>query len=254
MIDLARKEESRHCIECFRCVNPRAAGGLQLGFRRPGAEVESIRNHHPDRWEVWFFFLATGLALGGFLWLVLPIYQEVRQAIGEWFILRDYYWIGEPGPAWLMSVHPERREVFRWLDFLLISSFMLGFMLAFAAALSATTAAAAWLAGRLGGDGDFKRRFVELGYQYAPIAMVSLIIGVGAELFGGLRYLNLSAADVGLVKGVVFAIGFGWSLWLGNRILAGQGLEASRRWGPLVPGLAGAALVSLAWWPALFGA
>ena len=52
MIDLKRKEESRHCIECFRCVKPEASGGLALRLRRPGEEVEHIRRHHPNMAEI----------------------------------------------------------------------------------------------------------------------------------------------------------------------------------------------------------
>ena len=112
MIDISRKEESRHCIECFRCVHPKTKGGLRLKLRHPGKEVENIRQHNPNLFEVWFLFLGTGIALGGFLWLVLPQYGSLRKSIGEWFIENGHYWIGESGPWWLMSVHPERREVF----------------------------------------------------------------------------------------------------------------------------------------------
>ena len=253
MIDLARKEESRHCIECFRCVNPHAKGGLALTLRRPGREIETIADHHPDRTEVWFFFLGTGAALGGFLWLVLPIFQTWRQAVGEWAIERDWYWIGLPGPGWLMSVHPAQREVFRWLDFFMISGFMLGFTAVFALLLAGLTAAGAVLSGRLGGAGDFKARFVELGYQFAPVAMISLIIGLGGKLFDGLGWLGLGAAGIGLTKGALFVAALGWSLWLGGAILRRQGVTGWRRLGPLAPGVLGSCLVGLAWWPAIFG-
>ena len=48
MIDINRKAESRHCIECFRCVNPEARGGLKLLLRAPGHEVANIRDYHPS--------------------------------------------------------------------------------------------------------------------------------------------------------------------------------------------------------------
>lgn len=251
MIDIARKEESRHCIECFRCVEPKAKGGLRLRLRRPGEEVERIREHHANPVEVWFLFIGTGIALGGFLWLVLPLYQELRQAFGVWAIEREWFWIGEPGPWWLMSVHPERREVFVWLDFLMISGFMGAFAAAFAAALAATTGAASWLAGHLGADADFRTRFVELGYQYAPVAMISLVIGLGGELFDGLAVLGASAPAAG--KAICFALALTWSLWLGNAILARQGVAGPSRALPLLPGLAGSLLAGGAWWVAIFG-
>jgi hypothetical protein len=86
MIDLDCKTESRHCIACYRCVNPRAKGGLYLRLRRPGEEIAGIRDHHPNLSEVLFLFMGTGAALGGFLWLVLGSYQTLRRAIGDWAI------------------------------------------------------------------------------------------------------------------------------------------------------------------------
>jgi polyferredoxin len=83
MIDISRKEESRHCIECFRCVNPEAKGGLELHARIPGEEIKNIRRHNPNMSEIWFLFLGSGIALGGFLWLVLPQYPLLRQQVGE---------------------------------------------------------------------------------------------------------------------------------------------------------------------------
>jgi len=254
MIDINRKEESRHCIECFRCVHPQSKGGLFLRLRRPGREVEQIRDHNPNLAEVWFLFLGTGAAVGGFLWLVLPFYKVLRQSVGEWFIEHGQYWIGEAGPWWLMSVHPERREVFNWLDFMMIVGFMLACTVIMAAVLSATSWLAAYLAGRAGADSSLRRRFVELGYQYAPVAMVSLVVGLGGELFEVLRHLGLESAGIGYVKGILFAASLLWSVQLGNRILARQNVQPARRWLPLVPGLIGSTVVGLAWWPAIFGA
>ena len=247
MIDLPRKEESRHCIQCFRCVNPQAKGSLELRLRAPGIEVEQIRRHHPNAAEVWFLFLGTGVALGGFLWLVLPQYQQLRQALGMWAVENDLFWIGEPGPWWLMSVHPDRREVFVWLDFFMITGFMLAVMAAMTVALGLLTAASAWLAGRAGAGSPFRARFVELGYQYAPVAMVSLVVGLGGALFQPLGDL------AGAAKGMLFVAGIAWSLWLGWRILAVQGITGAARALPLVPGLVGTVAVALAWWPAIFG-
>ncbi|WP_254432604.1 4Fe-4S binding protein [Magnetospirillum sp. SS-4] len=242
MIDLPRKEESRHCIQCFRCVNSEAKGAVELRLRRPGTEIERIRHHHPNAAEVWFLFLGTGVALGGFLWLVLPQYQDLRQTLGAWAIEREWFWIGDPGPWLLMSVHPERREVFVWLDFILIVSVMAAVMAVMAAVMAAATATAAWLAGP-----GFRSRFVELGYQYAPVAMVSLVVGLGGMLFQPL------GAFAGTAKGALFAIGILWSLWLGWRILAAQGVAPTRRVLASLPGLAGTLAVALAWWPAIFG-
>jgi len=253
MIDLAHKHESRHCIECLRCVNPEASGGVHLRLRAPGSEIAAIRRANPNGWEVGFLFLAVGIALGGFLWLVLPQYQDWRQALGESAL--DLGWTGllDHGPSWLMSVHPDRNEVFLWLDFVLIAGFMLGSALLSLALLGALTALAAGLAGRAGASGGFSPRFVELGYQFAPVAMMSLVLGLGAKLFELLALTPLGPEGASVVKGLLFLAGLVWSLWLGNRILAGQGLPRRRRIVPLLPGLAGSLAIGVAWLPAIFG-
>lgn len=251
MIDIPRKEESRHCIECFRCVQPQARGGLFMRLRHPGREIERIRSHNPNPFEIWFLFLGTGIALGGFLWLVLPQYQALRRTLGEWLINLEWYWIGDAGPAWLMSVHPERREVFNWLDFFTIVGFMVGCMLLITLVLGLTTTLAAWLSGKMGGDKSFGARFVELGYQYAPVAMVSLIIGLGAALFE--PFSAIDVAMPGMSKLALFVGSIFWSLWLGWKILANQGINPFNRLLPLFPGLVGSLVVGAAWWPGIFG-
>jgi len=252
MIDISRKEESRHCIECFRCVKPKAKGGLELALRVPGDEIENIRDHNPNMAEIWFLFLGTGAALGGFLWLVLPYYQTLRQQVGEWFINHEWYWIAQSGPSWLMSVHPERREVFFWLDFFMIVGTMLACAIVITGVLYLTTQIAAWLSGKVGGDRTKKLRFTELGYQYAPVAMVSLILGLGAELFAPLALLGLESESIAYVKASLFIPAIIWSIYLGDRILKRQGLKTSVRWIPLLPGVIGSVFVAFAWWPALF--
>lgn len=254
MIAIPRKEESRHCIECFRCVKPSSPGGLFLRLRVPGEEVARIRDHNPNMAEIWFLFVGTGAALGGFLWLVLPGYQNLRMALGAWAIERGWLWIGEAGPAWLMSVHPEAREVFTWLDFFMITGFMLGWAALLAAGLSAVTALAAWLSGRLGSPDSFRQRFVELGYLFAPVAMVSLLIGLGGKLFDTAVAAGVPAMLAGGVKAALLGGAVVWGLALGMRILERQGLGSGARLAVLVPGLAGSLFIAFSWWPAIAGA
>ena len=252
MIDLDRKTESRHCIACYRCVSPPARGGLYLRLRWPGKELSAIRDHHPDLSEVLFLFMGTGAALGGFLWLVLDSYQGLRRALGGWAIGHGWYWLGEPGPVWLMSVYPQEREVFRWLDFLLISGYMLAWTALMTIVMGGATATAAWLSGRFGGDRGFRERFVELGYQFLPIAMVSLLLGLGSKLFTALAEFGAGTLSIEVFKAGLFAIGCIWSLRLGERLLARQGVSVAGRWIALIPGLLGTIAVGAAWYPAVF--
>jgi polyferredoxin len=252
MIDLDRKTESRHCIACYRCVSPPAKGGLYLRFRLPGSEIAAIRDHNPNLSEVMFLFTGTGAALGGFLWLILDSYQTLRQTAGDWAINHGWYWLGEPGSVWLMAAYPEEREVFRWLDFFLISGYMLAWTAVMTIVMGAATAAAAWLSGRLGGDRRFSERFIELGYQFLPVSMVSLLLGLGSKLFAGLAELGADSATIAGLKAVLFAAGGLWSLRLGMGLLVRQGVPARMRWLPMIPTLLGTGAVGVAWYPAVF--
>lgn len=252
MIDIRYKEESRHCIVCFRCVTPGARHGMLFHIRRPGVEVENIHDYHPNLPEVIFLFVGTGIALGGFLWLVLPFYQELRQSLGMWFFDQNQFWIGDSGPAWLMSVHPQRGEVYRWVDFLSIVGFMLTVMGGLTLLLGSATGLAAWLSNRLGEQKSFRRAFVELGYQYAPVAMISLILGLGAELFKALSWVGMNDNGIGMVKLSIFYFALLWSVFIGERILASQKVPFKWRWLPLLPALCGSLLVGLAWKTAIF--
>jgi len=246
MIDLRRKTESRHCVMCARCMSPNKSGGLSLRLRGPGEEVARIAQHHPAMSEVWFLFLGTGVALGGFLWLVLPQYQGLRLAAVTWAIGNGHMWLGEPGPSWLMVVHPEAREVFVWLDFFLITAWMVVVMLALAGVLAVLQALGAWLAGRLGATGDFRGRFVALSYQVAPAAMISLLLGLGIDLF------KLVPAEAAFpVKTAALTAAVAWGVALGWRILRDMGLGGWRAAAALAPGLASGLVVAAAWWPAV---
>jgi hypothetical protein len=253
MIDINRKEESRHCIECFRCVHPKARGGLKMIFRKPGEEVVNIREHNPNAAEIVFLFVATGLSLGGFLWLVLPQYQTLRQWVGTWFIDHGWYWIGTSGPAWLMSVHPENHEMFNWLDFIMIVGFMLACALVLSVILTTLTAISSWISGRLGGNQTGRKRLVELAYAYMPVAMLSLVIGLGGKLFDALALSGLSPMTLAVIKAVLFGLSVLWSLQIGYKLLHKQGLAGTRRVLALLPMLAGIAVIGVAWSPALFG-
>ena len=160
--------------------------------------------------------------------------------------------IGQSGPSWLMVVQPERREVFVWLDFMMIVGFMLICMIILTAVLALTTGVSAWIAGLVGADSHLRHRFVELGYQYAPVAMVSLIIGLGGDVFDTLAFAGFDDIEIGWAKGLVFVVGICWSVFLGYRILATQGVGLYWCWLPLAPGVIGSFIVAAAWWPAIF--
>ena len=250
LIDINHKNESRHCIECFKCVKPSSEGGLFVHFRKPGKEIEEIHQHNGNLTEIFFIFMGTGIALGGFLWLILPSYQTIRQAVGNWFLEQNAYWIGNVGPHWLMSVTVG--QTYNWLDFIMIVGFMLFYLATVTGLLSACTAINAWLIGRLRGTGNFKQRFVSLGYSFAPIAMLSIIIGLGDILFKTLES-GLGHHFIVGIKVVALLISMVWSSYLSLKAISFYHLSGYRRWFALLPALMGILMIALAWWPAIFG-
>ena len=61
-----------------------------MEFRRPGVEIENVRDNRANPAEAWFLFLDTGVALGAFLWLVLPRYLVLRQRLGTCALEHDW--------------------------------------------------------------------------------------------------------------------------------------------------------------------
>ena len=242
-INTAKKAESSNCIECFKCVNPGAPGSLHLEIRRPGLEIEEIKKRRPNLWEVVFLFSATGLALGAFHWMVNPFYIRYKQAVGSFLLnigLGD--WIGWSGPWWMMVNYPEGGDVFNLVDFISITSFMLASMVGTAMILFFLTALSALL---LKDKDPLIVTITRLGYLYAPVALVSLVIGLGLILFQSLGAFGFSRETIRMIQGIFFAGGGIWSLYLSIRLQGGLNRA-------IIPNILGIGFVALAWYQALF--
>ena len=250
MIAISSKTESRHCIQCFRCVSPDSPGGLKLTLRPPGKEINTIAQSNANGYEVLFIFLANGLALGGFLWLVLNVYQTIRQQVGGWFIDHGWYGIGDSGPAWLMSVHPSQGQAYNWLDFVMIVGFMLAYMIASLVVLGLCTYFASLA---LRSSVAFKERFIQLGYVFAPVAMMSIVIGLSEKLFG--FFVTQGVPDVfsGVIKGILLLSGMGWSFYI-SWVKTGQfSVNRNLRILSMLPLVIGIICIVMAWYPTIFG-
>ncbi len=239
-INLHTKVASRHCIECLRCVNPETPGTLRINLRRPGKEIEEIRERRPDIYEVVFLFLATGLALGGFHWLVNPFYVKFKTVIGTLLLdMRLGEFMGKSGPWWVMVNYPERGDVFNWLDFISVASFMLSAMLIIGSILFVLTTISSLLFHENGKK--VMEKVSIIGYAYAPVALLSLVLGLGAELFSLSHQVGLEESAVKGLKLVILATGAIWSLYLSYRLTSRQLL-------PQIPNIIGVAIVVWAWY------
>src|SRR3990170_3957921 len=242
-INTATKVASSNCIECFRCVSPDVNTSLHLKMRRPGLEIEEIEGREPGLWEVIFLFAATGLALGAFHWQVNPIYIQYKQALGGLLLnlgMGDF--IGKSGPWWLMVYYPEAGEVFNYLDIISITSFMIVSMVCTAAILLILTALSAFI---LRKKQPIMATVARLGYLYAPVALVSLMLGLGLILFQSLGDLGLSKTSIRIMQVILFGGGGIWSAYLAVKLHG--------RWGlALIPNVVGTGFVAVAWYKVLF--
>lgn len=242
-INTSTKVASSNCIECFRCVTHEPAHSLKMKIRHPGLEIEEIKTREPNIWEVIFLFSATGLALGAFHWQADRFFVQYRQAIGGFLLnagLGDL--IGRSGPWWIMVNFPEAGEVFNYLDVISITTFMLGSMIIVASSLFLLTALSAFL---LKGKDGVIVKIAGLGYLYAPVTLVSLVIGLGLILFQSLASFGLSKTTIHIIQMIVFASGGIWSIYLAKKL---QG-----RWSlAIIPNIVGIGLVAFAWERVLF--
>ena len=240
-INTSLKKASSNCIECFRCVNPGDSGSLRLEFRRPGSEIERIGIKEPNLWEVLFLFSATGLSLGAFHYQANPMYTRFKQALGEFFLERGLSGIiGKTGPWWVMVNYPARGEVFNILDCIAIATFMLISMIAVALILFSLTFLPALMMRK---DEPLLKTVTEKGYLYAPVALVSLVAGLGLVLFQSLGGATGKDA-VNSILAVFLAGGAFWSAYLWVRA---EGVSAR-----IIPAFLGIGAIGLLWQMVLF--
>lgn len=242
-INTSTKVASSNCIECFRCVNPESQGSLHMKIRHPGLEIEEIKDREPNMWEVIFLFSATGLALGAFYWQASPFYIQYKEILGSLLLrigLGDF--IGKSGPWWLMVNYPSAGEVFNWLDFISVTTFMLIGMTFVALILFMLTGVSSIIKGK---EGAFVKMLANSGYLYAPVALVSIVIGLGLIFFQSMVDFGLSKDLVRIIQMVLFAGGGIWSAYLAVRLDRGIGSA-------LIPNVIGIGFIAYLWHMVLF--
>ncbi|MFQ5353323.1 MAG: 4Fe-4S binding protein [Thermodesulfobacteriota bacterium] len=244
-INPLNKSASSYCIECFKCVkNGEQTNSLHLQLRRPGVEIEEIEKRNPSRWEVIFLFAATGLGLGDFHSEVGPLLAKYTSLLGALFgRLGLGEFMNQSGPWWLMMNYPKYGEVLTWLDSIAIITFITAFMFCILLVLYALTSLSALAI-------DKYRDNLALGYLYAPVALVSLVVGVGGMIFSSLGVFGLGEGAIHAVEAGIFAIGGLWSVILALRLTAH--FSKARQAIAMVPNFIGISLVAFLWYEVLF--
>ncbi|MFM2484403.1 4Fe-4S binding protein [Celerinatantimonas yamalensis] len=223
-IELRTKQSSRHCIKCMRCVTPQKRGGMAIEVRPIGDEIQHIEQHAPCFSELWFIWLAPGLAVAGFVWSSSPIYVSLRQWLGHFALSHQWYTWLQPGPNWLMEQSSALNQHYLWLDMISIGIFMLLCALILAGLLALGAMAGARLLGHR--HLLMSQRISEFGYQFAPMAMLCILLGLGSTLFASLKS-ELGGGERPLLL-VLVGAALAFNLLHGQRWLRQQNLSPLR--------------------------
>ena len=251
-IYLPKMATNRHCLMCFRCAGWRDA--IHLRFRLPGEELLHINMAEPLFWEVIFLFGAIGLPLGVFHWTVDPLFQALKETLGNLALsLGLGSVIGRSAPWWLLSNQPESGEVFNLLDGMSIVTFLLGFTVLAIGLFSFLTWLSAWIVKpALASPAGMRDLFTRIGYLYTPLSLFSLFLGLSQLTFGYLKSIGFPHVATDVIRGVALAGGALWSLYLAGRILRLQTTETQRVGVAILPHLVGVALILAGWIPVFY--
>lgn len=245
MIDISRKAGTRHCIECFRCVNPSAKGSIRLGFRWPGREITNIADYSPSLPEVFSVFSATGIVLGAFLFDKPPVEENLQAFLAPLAALPGWSWLTQSGPHWLVGGHD-------WLRFFSVLICLLTGAFFTLSVLSSMTALSVWLTPHEKRRITERQLFAVLGSQYIPVAMLSVFVIFCAPLiniFDSAKCLNLSC---GKITGTfVIMLGIAWSLYSQYHVLKQMLVPRRDLWRPMLPELLGTLAIGIAMLPTI---
>ena len=251
-IHLPKMATNRYCLMCFRCAGWRDS--IHLRLRRPGQELLHINTAEPLFWEVIFLFGAIGLPLGVFHWTVDPLFQHLKQALGNLALAWGLGGVmGSTAPWWVLSNHPDVGEVFNLLDGASIATFLLGATFLAVGLFSGLT----WLSARivqpaLDGPTDGEMLFTRIGYLYTPVSLISLFLGLSQLTFAYLRTVGFPGTATDVIRGVLLGAGALWSVSLARRILRLQTADRRRARLALVPHVVGVVVIVAAWIPVFY--
>ena len=214
--NLPYKGSTNNCITCGACVHGKKQGGMGMYLRKPGEEVLDILNRIPNWSEVLFIILSPGLSAGGFLWLILHSYQQYRASVGGWLLNQNVLWVFNRAPAWIAS--QRWNQHYSWLDIGMITMYMLSYAVIFGGIFVVLTSLAALCLKTP--TGTFKNSFLLLTYQYTPIAILSIVIGLSGKFFDVLHHDFGVSQHVGIiVKCSLLGLSMVWTLYLIVRVL-----------------------------------
>ena len=219
LVDIRRMTSASECHACGRCAGQHSA--IQLAPRSPAAEILDLHNKATTAEAVTLLFGILGIASAAFQWTVSPWFLQAKLRIAEWLVERDsFLLLQDNAPWWLLTHYPEANDVFTWLDGGLILTYILGggFLLGALLALGPLLAASLLR--------DKRLPWQRLTMALAPLAGISVFLGLSMLTLSHLKAEHLPLNWVGEARVVLLALGIGSALWLSLRLV----MQAQAGW------------------------
>ena len=212
LVDIRRMTSASECHACGRCAGHH--GAIQLAPRWPAAEIVDPQNKATTAEAITLLFGILGIASAAFQWTVNPWLVQVKLRIAEWLIEHDsFILLQDNAPWWLLTHYPEANDVFTWLDGALVLAYILGggFLLGALLALGPLLAAALLR--------DKRLPWQRLTMALAPLAGISVFLGLSMLTLSHLKAEHLPLGWVGGMRAGLLTLGVGSVLWLALRLV-----------------------------------
>jgi polyferredoxin len=213
LVDIRRMTSASECHACGRCAGHHDA--IQLAPRMPGAEIIDLQSKVTTPEAITLLFGILGVATAAFQWTVNPWLVQIKLRIADWLIEHDSFTLlQDNAPWWLLTHYPEANDVFTWLDGALVLAYILGggFLLGALLAIGPLLAAALLR--------DRQLPWQRLTMALAPLAGISVFLGLSMLTLSHLKAEHLLLDWVGDVRLALLALGSGSALWLALRLVA----------------------------------
>nr|WP_284676566.1 4Fe-4S binding protein [Vibrio sinus] len=249
--NLSIKSSTLNCIACGKCVHAKPKAMLGLYLRKPGEEVKQIKSRGANWSEILFILLAPGLAAGGFLWTILNNYTDYRNAVGGYFLDNNMLsWFNHASQ--LVSSQTWNQH-YSWLDVTTITTYMLFYGVVIALFLSLSNSVVAKLLTY--NRADFIDCFKGLAYQFIPIAILSIIIGLCGKFFQVLNsdFHVPNNVDV-WIKAIMLLASMIWSLILSYQFIKNyKEVSVATKFIAYLIIILNVGVLLYLWWPAILG-
>ncbi len=212
LVDIRRMTSAAECHGCGRCAGHRDA--VQLAPRIPGSEIIDLQSKTTTVEAITLLYGILGVASAAFQWTVTPWFVQVKMQIAEWLVERDSFaLLQNNAPWWLLTHYPEANDIFTWLDGALVLAYVLCGGLLFGAVLSFGPLLAAAILR------DKRLPWQRLTMALAPLAGISVFLGLSMMTLVHLKAEHLFLDWVGNLRIGLLAIGAGTTLWLSLRLI-----------------------------------